>query len=73
VFERANSRSADGDDATRSTESLIDGGGCARGNGIRLRVEFVIFDALDADRLKGSQADVQGNIGGFSPPLADAV
>ena len=73
VFEGANGGGADGDDATRSTESVIDGGGGAGGDGIRLGVEFVIFDALDADRLKGSQADVQGDIGGFDPPLADAV
>ncbi len=36
-------------------------------------MDLVIFDALDADRLEGSQADVQGDIDGLDLALADAV
>jgi len=36
-------------------------------------MEFVIFDALDADGLKRSQADVQRDFGGFNAAVADAV
>jgi hypothetical protein len=36
-------------------------------------MDLVIFDALDVDRLKRSQADVQGDIGGLDTALADPV
>jgi hypothetical protein len=36
-------------------------------------MDFVIFDTLDTDRLKGSEADVQSDIDGFDAALADAV
>jgi hypothetical protein len=73
VFEGSNRRGADGDDATRSTQSLVDGGGSVGGDGIRLGMDLVIFDALDADGLKSSQADMQGYIDSLHLALADAV
>jgi len=33
----------------------------------------VIFDAVDTDRLKGSETHVQGDVGGLDAALADAV
>jgi hypothetical protein len=36
-------------------------------------VEFVIFDATDADRLEGSEADVQRDIDGLDAALTDSV
>jgi len=34
---------------------------------------FVILDAIDADGLKGSEADVQSDLDSFGPALADSV
>jgi len=73
VFESPNGSGADGDNPARLAKSLVDGGSGGGGDGIRLRVEFVILDALDVDGLKCSQADVQGNLGGLDPAPADAV
>src|SRR5258708_18658728 len=73
VFEGANGGGADGDDTTRIAASLIDGGSCARRNGIRLGVDLVILDALDAYGLKSSQADMQRDVGGLDAALADAI
>jgi hypothetical protein len=73
VFEGADRSSADGNDAARGAKSVVDGGRGGGGDGIGLGVEFVVFDAVDADRLEGSQADVEGNLGGFDAALADAV
>jgi len=36
-------------------------------------MEPVILDTLDADRLKSSQADVQGNLGSLDPTVVDAL
>jgi len=36
-------------------------------------MDFVVLDALDADGLKSSEADVQGDIDGLDAALADAV
>jgi hypothetical protein len=73
VFEGSNRRGADGDDATRRAESPVDGRGSFGGDGVRLGMDLVIFDALDADGLKGSQADVQGYIDSLDLALANAV
>ena len=73
VFESANRGGADGDDATRRAECVVDGGGGVGGDGVRLGMDLVILDALDADGLEGSQADVQGDIDGLDAALADAV
>ncbi len=73
VFEGSNRRGADGDHATRRTESLVDGGGSFGGDEVRLGMDVVILDALDADGLKSSQADVQGYIDSLDLALADAV
>src|ERR1019366_2785232 len=73
VFEGADGGGADGDDAACILQSPIDGGGGAGGDGIGLRVEFVIFDSIDADGLKRPQAHVQGDGDGLDATLADAV
>jgi len=73
MFESADGRSANRDDTARSVESLIDGRGGGRRNGVRLRVDFVIFDAFDADRLKSSQTNVKGDLDSFDAALANAV
>ena len=36
-------------------------------------MDLVIFDALDADGLESSQADVEGDLDGLDAALADAV
>ena len=36
-------------------------------------MNLVIFDAVDADRLKSSQADMKRDLGGYNSALADAV
>src|SRR5712691_1840594 len=73
MFEGANGGSADGDDTTRIAASLIDGGSCARRNGIRLGVNFMILDAFDAYGLKSSQADMQRDVGSLDAAPADAI
>ena len=40
---------------------------------IRLAVKFVIFDTLDTDRLKSSQAHMKRNLGGFDTTLTNTV
>ena len=54
-------------------ERLVDSGGGVGGDGVRLGMEFVIFDALDANRLKCPEADVQRDSAVSTPRLADAV
>jgi hypothetical protein len=73
MFEGSNRGGADSDDATRGAERLVDGIGCIGGDGVRLGMNRVIFDALDADGLESSQADVQGDLDRLDPTLADAV
>jgi hypothetical protein len=36
-------------------------------------MKFVVFDAIDTDRLESSEADVEGDIDGLDAALADAV
>ncbi len=73
VFERPNGGGADSNDAARTAECLIDGFGGGGGDGIGLGVNPVIFYAGDADWLKGSEADVEGDFGGFDSAQADAM
>ncbi len=73
VFQSSNRGGSYGDDATVVAECLVDGGGGAGGDRIGFGMEFVIFDLLDADWLKGSQADVERDFGGLDAALADAV
>jgi hypothetical protein len=51
---------------------VVDGGSCVGGDGIGFGMEFVILDAVDADRLEGSQADVQSDVNGLDAALADS-
>ena len=55
VFESSDCGSADSDDATRRAKSVVEGGRSVRGNCVWLGMDLVIFDALDTDRLEGSQ------------------
>jgi hypothetical protein len=73
MFERANGCGADCDYAAAGAEREIDGRSGAGGDGIGFGVEFVIFDAIDADRLKSSQADVQRYLGSLDAALMDPV
>ena len=73
VFEGANRCGADGNHTARNAESLIDSVGSLGRDGIRLAMNFVILHAFDADRLEGSEADVQGDLSGFDAALLDAV
>jgi len=73
VFEGSNRCRSDGDDATLGAKSLVYGGGGAWGDGIRFGMKFVILDAVDADRLEGSEADMEGDFGGLDSALAEAV
>jgi hypothetical protein len=73
VFETPDCSGANSDDSPRFAESLVDGGSGGGRYGVGLRVEFVILDTLDADRLKCSQTDVQCYVGGLDPALANAI
>ncbi len=73
MFEGADGGGADGDDAPRFAESVVDSVGSCCGDGIRLGVEFVIFDAPDANGLKSPEADVKSDLGGFDSTLTDAL
>ncbi len=73
VFESANRGGADGDDSAPAVERVIDGGGGAGGNGIRLGVEFVILNTIDADWLESSEADVQRDLGSLDAALTNSV
>ncbi len=73
VFEGSNRCGADRDDPPRRAESLVYGGGGAGGDRIWFGMKFVILDAVDADGLKGSEADMEGDFGGLDSALADAI
>src|SRR5258708_20964420 len=73
MFEGSNRGSAHRNDSTPSAQSLVDRGRRLSGNRIGLGMEPVILDTLDANRLKSSQADVQGDLHGLDSTLADAV
>src|SRR5437879_10136210 len=73
MFQSSNGGSANGDDATRGADGLVDSAGGVGGNGIRLGMDLVIFAALHANRLEGSQADMQCDLYGLDSALADAV
>ena len=73
MFERANRCGADGDYSAPGAEREIKGRGGVGGDGIRFGVEFVILDAIDADRLECSEPDVQRDFGGLDAALTDSV
>ena len=73
MFERADGGGSNSDDPAGSAQGIVNRGGCGGGNGIRLGVDFVIFDSVDADGLKSSKADVKCNVGGFNAADADAI
>src|SRR6185295_3589494 len=64
-LERPRRRRADGDDAALAVEGAGDGRRRRGADAVVLRLEAVILDPLDADRLKGAIADVEGNRGGL--------
>jgi hypothetical protein len=61
MFESARSSSASRDDAPPFFERRIDGFSSSGGKSVVLRVKMDIRNLLGAYRLKGSEADVQGN------------
>lgn len=69
VFESSHGGGADGHDTAALVEGAVDLQGGFRGDGVVLFVEAVIFDALDTNRLKGAQSDVQSEFGDFYAPL----
>ncbi len=73
VFQGSDRCCANSDDATRCAKSAVDGIGCAGGDRVTLRMDLVIFDALDVDGLESSQADVQGDFDGLDAAPADAI
>jgi hypothetical protein len=73
VFESSNRTSANGNYSARIAKSPVDGGRSLRRDGIGLGVDFVIFDARGADRLKGSEPYVECNLDSFNAALADSV
>ncbi len=73
MFEGANRCGANGNYPAPAAEREIDGRGGAGGDGVGLGVELVILDAIDADRLESSQADVQRDPGGLDAALTDSV
>src|SRR5580692_6317220 len=73
MFKSSNRRRTHRDDAPRRAQSLVDGGSCLGGNGVRLGMNLMILDVLDADGLKSSEADMQCYLGGLDPALPDAI
>ncbi len=73
MFESANCGGADGDDAARRAQSMVDCGGSIDGDGVGLGMDLVILYALYADGLESPQADVQSDFRGLDAALADAV
>jgi hypothetical protein len=73
VFESSNRSSAHGDYAARIANSVVDGRSSLTRDRIEFRMYFVILHAIDADGLKGSEADVQSDLDSFGPTLADPV
>src|SRR5215469_13971970 len=69
VFEGSNNRCADGENWAAGAASLFN----RRGGGIRNLVGFgvnlVVFDALGANRLESSKADVQGDFCDFDSTI----
>ena len=62
-FERARRRRADGDDAPAVGAGAVDRGRGGRADLVALRFDAVILDPIDADRLKGAVADMEGDLG----------
>ena len=61
-FERPRRRRADGDDAPAFVAGLVDDRRRPPVDLVVLRLESMIFDAIDADRLKRAVADVQRDL-----------
>src|SRR5579875_1053249 len=61
VLQRSDGGCAHRNDPPFLSPGSIQGGGGLGGKAVVLGVQVYVLDALDADRLKGAQADVQGD------------
>src|ERR1700758_2700818 len=66
VFERADSGGPNCHDPSRVFHCPVDLCGCFGGNVVRLAMQLVVFNFLGTQWLKGSQADVQRDLGSFN-------
>ena len=67
VLQGANHGGADGDDAPAFGDGAIDRVRSGRGERVALAVEMNLIHALDAQRRKGFQADVERDAGDLDP------
>ena len=65
MLQSADGGSSDCHNAPGTAKGLIDGGGCFRGDRVLFYVDLVIFDTLDANRLKSPEPNVESDLGGF--------
>jgi hypothetical protein len=65
VFQCADDRGADGDDAAAFGGGAVDGTGGGGGERVALAMQVDLIDSLDAQRSEGAQADVEGDAGDF--------
>ena len=72
VLKSADRGGANGNHAARFPPGSFDLFGGAFGDGIRLGVKLMLFNRLCADRLEGSEADMEGDFCRFDPSVANA-
>src|SRR5271155_1981193 len=73
VFESSNRSSAYGNYSAKIAKSLVDGKSSLSRDRIGFGMDFVILDAIHADRLKGSKAYLQSDLDSFDSALADSI
>ncbi len=73
MFQRADDGGADGDDAAAFAGGAIDGVGGCSGERVALAVQADFVDALDAQRGKGAEADVQRDARDFDALRGERV
>jgi hypothetical protein len=72
-FEGADYRSADGYNATTFACGGVDGGDCVVSEGLALAVEADVFKAVDAERGKRAEADVEREAGDLNSLRGECV
>ena len=72
-LERPGCRCADSDDAPPAIEGAVDFGRGRLADVVSLRFEPMVFDPIDADRLKCSIAHVKGDLDGLNTAPAERV
>src|SRR5690348_1176442 len=73
VFKRANRGGAHSYNSATFFQSRIDLCRSVARNQVTLTVHLVVFHFADANRLKGSETDVQGDLGDFDAAFPDPL